>query len=618
MNFDDKFKELFQNQSSNEGIDPDTLWANIEQELDTDVSGATSGSSWKLISLVILFFIASTSSLYIYNSYSSAENSIQKIENKPLNTSKSVIEEETKTDIVNSSENEQQYADKDEALNINNNEALSAISFYEKELISEEFIQENTDYNTSNSISNRTFTAETKEEIKANTSLISEIVDNEISSENKNDTELTQKEFSIKNESTISPDKIITANMLNDYSSNSIKLEKRNVEVDYKSNEFDINEEEVNSNLSEKENKEISNRTTDRIDDAEKRGIINRTENTNTHNNDQNLNTTQQYIILNNEIGLNEKSQSEFQTIENEVKTSNFTEVKNNDDFLSTKKEKVEVQTSQSDVFSDTEKQNQRTEAIQPLSKKNTDSKLKSIKKEQKVKSRKTKIPTKLLEKLDVEFDLLMGINHLNSKFSSNNAEQQIFTDLINSSTKAHFGFTSKFNTNFIFKTRIPIIIRTGIEFDNWRHKFTANQVTDSSYTNINELFVDGTAIRNVVHYNSYRSIAIPISIGTTFRAKFLGVGFTTGAQVNYTFAQTGKTYNRDNKIIEYSGADMVNERFAFGFHFNPHIEYKFNRKIKLKWMPSFKYYLNQNTTIHDLKLRNLLVEYNIGVSFMF
>lgn len=231
--------------------------------------------------------------------------------------------------------------------------------------------------------------------------------------------------------------------------------------------------------------------------------------------------------------------------------------------------------------------------------------------------SRQHKIPAFGNKKSTFQIGLLAGINfskpYFTKQTSTNDSE---FINQLKKSHKTGIGRTIALHFSWQAK-KLPLVIGSGLNYADIEHRFNITLSADSTYTNANNILVNGIAIRNVQHFNHYRTISLPIEVGSFISKKRFTYGLNIGIGFNFLTNVSGKSLSGFNTINEISFKDANSPNFNQFFisaYLSPTISYRLNKRFLLQAKPSIQYLHNGQSKFHNVKHYNLLYDFKLGV----
>lgn len=592
MSFDDKFKDLFHDQPSTDGINPDALWDSIEKELDTPaVFPKNYGYLKYLVALIIPVLTIGTFCLYLNSTNSSTINS-------------------TITNVNEKSNSKE----KSEVLAVNNNKRNTES---ESDLEIEKTVVDN----EIPIIINQKDT----ETLASNTNAGSEINNKQIV-ENVGTTKVPEIELVTKNTSDV----------------NSIRITNEPI----LGKQIEISDQKVNNTetvvLSNKLEEEDNNETLAEI--SLKSTLNNSTETINAITNENKPLKIVEAIQENGFVDKNSDNTVDFnkeiaplEIVDEHKSTDNTNIFLKKDPVLPIEKSVVLLEDNTTKARQTTEnikqepeninnknksvitKKRERNTAFIPLKKLTenfTVSKL-NFNKENKIKP--IKIPKYTFKKSKCQLGVFTGVSLTNLSFSGADLENMAYENQLNKAYSSSFGETVAIHFNWVLKT-IPLVIASGIEYNKLESRFQYQGETDSSYININEILVDGIARRNVVHYNKIKLISLPIQVGSYIRLNRFTLGVNVGGKLNLLLSENGKTLDSFGKVNSYdaNNSERTLPTIFVSAHINPNLAYQINKKWQVQLSPQINYLFSGKSNLHQLNSKAWVYDLKLGVVYEF
>lgn len=241
-----------------------------------------------------------------------------------------------------------------------------------------------------------------------------------------------------------------------------------------------------------------------------------------------------------------------------------------------------------------------------------------------------TNLLKKSAKKLQWEIGLSGGINQLAFKYNST-----AFSDIVSlkeNSESTLIGTSFSVNTKALFDEKW--VVSTGLEYHKFSQKFEFEQQTLGQVLKENQLLtiwvdastsdtlgqrfddtlVNSRTIRNVLNYNDFRQISIPIEFGWQHSSQKWIYGIMVGGVLNFTTRQEGKSLNLNGEIAEINqGIDSAPfKKIAIGLRISPFIGYQINEKWSLSLRPQAAIQ-SSGYSVDQLELRSRLRMFNLS-----
>lgn len=144
------------------------------------------------------------------------------------------------------------------------------------------------------------------------------------------------------------------------------------------------------------------------------------------------------------------------------------------------------------------------------------------------------------------------------------------------------------------------------------------NSTGDTIRSEYGDAIINGTVRRQITHYNSYKKFSIPFEIGIRKQINKLEYGLRTGASLNFTTAQAGRTFDKNLKIVDFNkeGSVAPFNSFAIGIRLNPYIGYRFSDNTTFRIHPQWSWMSGNNFDGTDIKLNINQFNLNFGVVY--
>ena len=234
----------------------------------------------------------------------------------------------------------------------------------------------------------------------------------------------------------------------------------------------------------------------------------------------------------------------------------------------------------------------------------------------------------------DINFALGVngGVNWNNQNYKG----APTFGSLRNSAESGDYG--QSYGVEAIMTLNDHWIIQTGFEYHKFWSKFDylntqteqvlkENQLTkvwlngsDTLRTEYNDVFVNRTSTREVLHHNQYNQLSIPLEFGFKNRTGKLSYGLTLGTSFNFIFNQSGKSFDELLDITEYdnnSVAKPLND-FNIGLRVNPFVGYHVSEKLMLGLKPNLMLQHHGGVMETDLSMNVQQFGLKLGLQFGF
>ncbi len=615
MSFFDKYRKHINNKPSKEGIDADALWASIEKELDDDVVIISPNNiigNRKLFFIFGIVVLSTIITFFIFNNYveettvefekneieqkeyvNKIENTLiekVKLERKPLvkkeidnNESSEPLAIQNDNNKIEKSKSNSRNIEKksDKKVNISNN------NFSEKVTINQFEVAESRSKIQSN---NENYNQET---------YVSKL--NNIVLENKktnfvattNDAQIKDKIEISASENTdfISDENIETnTNKVSIVSSNSVEESQAEENLDKeKITKIELTKSEIE--------KEVEMST------LEKKDLVS-DEITKTITNKESLDSSNSKNEIQREHNLNQEINEDSSVVLTETEENseqNFTS--ENEDKKLKKKSIIEKGNNRS--VSNKQANRMRDKLLNKTA-------------FGKKKVKEVKIPGDKIDRYHFEISAFSGFNSGVTNFKSSSSENSILTNRLNNLYKNHFGNSVSLRINQVFHSRQQIIVSTGISYTSNRLKFKYSSLSDSLYVNENNILVDGNALRNIVNYNRFKQINVPLALGTRFEFKKLTLDLMFLGQLNYTYNQRGTSLNENSDILYFTNESeaLVAPKFSYGIGIEPNFTYQLSESFGITFKPSILRLNNTKTHITNVTLTNWHFDFSFGIRY--
>ena len=241
-------------------------------------------------------------------------------------------------------------------------------------------------------------------------------------------------------------------------------------------------------------------------------------------------------------------------------------------------------------------------------------------KKATKPKQRQHEFPKFVSKLKNLRIGLLAGVNVSKPYFLKTIEDDSEFNNQLKRTHKAGLGKTFALHFSWQAKS-IPLVIASGLNYNDFEHRFIIALRNDSTYVNANNITVDGIAIRKVQHHNHYTVLSLPIEVGSFITKNKLIIGLNAGLGLNLLTKLKGKSLNNVDSISEIQFKDEGGTNFRQFFisaHLSPNLSYRLSDKFLLHARSSIQYLHNGQSKFHQLKHYNLVYDFKLGFLFEF
>lgn len=145
----------------------------------------------------------------------------------------------------------------------------------------------------------------------------------------------------------------------------------------------------------------------------------------------------------------------------------------------------------------------------------------------------------------------------------------------------------------------------------------TTNDTIKSYY---GDTLVNAIQTREVVHYNQYKLISIPLELGYQKQINKLTLGISAGISFNLALSQSGKTLDKNEEIALFDKTSPFTpvQNFSIGYRLSPYVKYQLSEKTSLNIKPRYAAHLNPSFDGSDVKLRLNQISLNLGIEYLF
>jgi len=142
----------------------------------------------------------------------------------------------------------------------------------------------------------------------------------------------------------------------------------------------------------------------------------------------------------------------------------------------------------------------------------------------------------------------------------------------------------------------------------------------DTIKTYYGDTLVNAIQTREVVHYNQYKLISIPLELGYQKQFNKMTLGISAGISFNLAFSQSGKTVDKNEEIALFDKTSSFAplQNFSIGYRLSPYVNYQLSEKTSLSFKPRYAAHLNPNFDGSDVKLRLNQMSLNLGIEYLF
>ena len=237
--------------------------------------------------------------------------------------------------------------------------------------------------------------------------------------------------------------------------------------------------------------------------------------------------------------------------------------------------------------------------------------------------------------------EAFMGPQFNTNIFAAKDPEYEVYKGIRKNSESALPGYNIGFNVGMEFRN--GFLLKSGMIFSNLRNRldFKQNNVeilkykvvpSDTIHGNGTVAYVFDTiayiekGVRTIRHYNSVKSIEIPLWVG--YQKEYLrwSIALNAGLSFQLHSIQTGKVISHTalQEPVEYTNTvnghyNLYKRTFGFAFMASSQIGYKIGSNYQLYFEPNLRYYPASITVdAHPLKQHLFAYGLNLGVKLGF
>ncbi|MCC7245232.1 MAG: hypothetical protein IT269_06110 [Saprospiraceae bacterium] len=224
------------------------------------------------------------------------------------------------------------------------------------------------------------------------------------------------------------------------------------------------------------------------------------------------------------------------------------------------------------------------------------------------------------------------GINYTRLLFLS--TDKSVLATKKNDTEKPEWGFSAALKTGLLWKNKWAL--NSGLEYHDYWTVFKTDQkdlparinrlsrvYIDSSTGNIirriyEDTLAPGIATRNIVHYNNYRQISLPLELGMEKHAGKWMFGLNAGAVFSYSFRQTGRTLGNTVPFVDFNQESTVAplKTFDIGLRIDPVLGYSLNKRVVLMLRPQWSWQQKSFILKSDMRANAHFWEMNVGLRY--
>ncbi|MEM1319161.1 MAG: hypothetical protein AAGG75_02830 [Bacteroidota bacterium] len=148
--------------------------------------------------------------------------------------------------------------------------------------------------------------------------------------------------------------------------------------------------------------------------------------------------------------------------------------------------------------------------------------------------------------------------------------------------------------------------------------------VDATSGDTLNRLYGDTSAsalaTRNVIHYNEYQRLSLPLEVGLQHQAGKFGYGIRAGLVLNLTTQQSGRTLDPMGEIISFEDNSSIStfQSFDIGLRLSPLLAYQLTEQWTLHLQPQWMWQRRTKFADTDMKIGIHQLNLNLGFSHFF